>query len=137
MDKGDEILATALSVWSGYDSIYEHFYQVMEAGTGENFGRTRHHLHAAIESWTSEQRLEMIKLHLDAQCGGLDNAGPADVAPFEVAVPRLLQINGIVGFYKVPRAFIHLYVHAHLFKALELQGPLDLLDDFIDALSPQ
>ena len=137
MPKSDEILATALSVWSGYDSIYEHFYYVMEASTGENFGRTRQHLYAAIESWTSEQRLEMIKLHLDVLCGGLDKAGPADVAPFEVPVPRLLQINGIVGFYKVPRAFIHLYVHAHLFKALDLDGPLDLLDGFIDTLSPQ
>lgn len=137
MPKSDEILATALSVWSGYDSIYEHFYYVMEASTGENFGRTRHHLYAAIESWTAEQRLEVIRAYLEVRCGGLDNAGPADVEPFQVPISKLTQINGIVGFYKVPRAFIHLYVHAFLFKALGLEGPLDLLDGFIDDLSPQ
>lgn len=133
MRKGDEILVRALDRWGDHDTLYDHFYELLD-GAGE---RSSQHLHAAIEAHTSEQRMDFIQLHLHTSGKSLKDAKPEDVEQFEVPISKLMQINGIVGFYKVPRAFIHLYVHAWLCQALGMPSPLKELDLLLDELSPQ
>lgn len=133
MRKGDEILVRALDRWGDYSVFLDHFYELLR-GVEE---APAQHLHAAIEAWTSGQRLKMIEIHLESIGIGLDNAKPQDVEQFEVPIKKLMQINGVVGFYKVPRAFIHLYVHAWLCRALGKPNPLKELDLLLDELSPQ
>lgn len=132
MRKGDEILLKALDCWGEYDVTYAYFHQLLH-GAEE---RPSQHLHAAIEAWTSGQRLKMIEAHLGSLGVGLDDAKPQDVEQFEVPIKKLMQVNGIVGFYKVPRAFMHLYVHAWLCEALGMPSPLKELDLLLDELSP-
>lgn len=130
---GDEIVHMVLGHWGNYDETYDRFHNLLADAMGDGYETFRRAMLSAIEAWTADQRLEMLTFHW-SQYGGLQNVPAAETVRFYPSAETMVRLNVVVQSYKVPRTFLHLYVHAHLFHELGRPSPLAGLDMLVEEL---
>lgn len=120
MTRGHVILRRALSCWSQTDEVVCDYAVLHD--TLPNGSEAQLYLLSSLERYIMATRVEI----LDARWGGISQATPADAREVEVGPETMSKLNGIIGFYGVNRAFLFLYLHAHL---LSLGGEFEALDE--------
>lgn len=130
---GNQVVELALYHWGNFDEMYDNFQTLFINATRDGYETAQRALLTAIEVWTADQRLSMLTEHWSGY-GGLQNVPAAETVRFYPSAETMVRLNVIVQTYKVPRTFLHLYVHAHLFSQLGKPSPLAGLDMLVEEL---
>ena len=130
---GEEIVCMALGNWGHFDDTYDRFHDLLADAVGDEYAAFRRAMLTAIETWTADQRLSMLTEHW-SEYGGLQNVPAAETNRFYPSAETMVRLNVVVQSYKVPRTFLHLYVHAHLFHELGRPNPVASLDGLVEYL---
>lgn len=120
-----------LNAWKPYSLPVAQYAELHEELTQYGCDGVEHLL-GSLERYIQWQRMDLL-----AKEWGVNFGTPAQAE--QVTIPRetMIRINGVLGFYGVPRTGIFLYVHAYLFQALKLDGPWEDLMKVVDQLDPR
>ena len=132
MASSTNILQRALNAWGLYTHTYERFALLNES-LSDSTPEVLTHFHASLERYIQQERMYLLEKHW----GGLGTATPAQAEEINVPAYLMVQVNGIVNHYGIPRVFLFLYVHAYLWSKVMKTGPLEVLNDLVDELDPR
>lgn len=135
MANSAEILQRALNAWGLYTKTYERYALLNEALAEEGAsGDVLNYFLGSLERHVQSERIRMLEKHWD---GGVAEATPVQASLIAPPSQDMVRVNGIVGFYGVNRVFLFLYVHAYLWDKVLGTGPLPVLENLLDELSPR
>lgn len=117
---GDMLLIHTLSIWADFDQFLANvslaLYELDIAGTG---APVKSMLHSVVEGYVAYHRNELLQAHYVQAFGGIENVSPQDIETIMIPLDEARMLNVVMAFYKIPRAFAHLYHHAHLLHYLD------------------
>lgn len=127
-----KVLQQVLDTWKPYSLPVAQYAELHEELTQYGCDGVEHLL-GSLERYIQWQRMDL----LGKEWGCVSDGTPAQAE--KITVPRdiMIRLNGVLGFYGVPRTAIFLYVHAYLFDALDLDGPWEELMKVVDQLDPR
>lgn len=118
---GDMIVLHALRAWADLDTFMDHMSLALyelEIENRDNAG-VQSLLYAAIEARINTERLELLQNHYDKQFGGQENVTPEAIQALNLSLDEVHKLYAVQAFYKIPRVFMGLYVHAHILHYLD------------------
>lgn len=152
-EKARKITQDLLDLWG--DDMFLAGIGVAHSELGNNdipddeLESTRVRLLDAVTAYITATRLYYITGYFNQLCGGIGNSTPAQ-AEFLDAPPTVrVRLNQIAGHYGLHRAFLHLYLYAHVLHGLDCQGYLEMpsgsgnntildeMNDLLDRLDPR
>lgn len=126
-----ELLYEALNLWGRYAENYNHYEDLLHWSEGHDFAASRNAVLTAIRAWTQDERIQLLKEHWGKEYGGFANVPVEATVRFSPPHEKLVKLNHLIEFSRMPREVLHLYVHAHLFRQLRMPGPLVELDTMV------
>lgn len=127
------VMRHALDAWGGYSTVLSNLSDVWVLTTPKRFDKVHQHVGFAIQEFCLQERGDILSEHFK-KFGGHSRVPKDEVDRLNPPEEVMRKLNMACGFHKIDRAFIHLYLHAHLYRAMGQQGPIDELDKILEKL---
>lgn len=129
--KRNRIIGAALANWALYDTFIERLL-VAKTELPRTYPTVTERINNVLEEYVVSHRMLTLNDYYDTEWGGIANATPERVKQFSPPVEKLTKLNAVVGFYHLPRLFIHLYSLAWIYETIGKPGPWDELDALVE-----
>lgn len=102
---GRDVLDRAFQAIYGMDALVDN-YALTYANLGHcvEMREAELHLLTSLERYIAQTRVQLA-----------EKFGPFTADQLDVGTQKMMQLNGLVGLFNIPRTFIWLYLHVHLY----------------------
>lgn len=126
---GEQVMNQAFGALYGMDALVDN-YSLTYSNLDHNpdMEEAKMYLLASLERYIARMRLTLVARNIE-KLEGIN---------WDIPAEAMFRLNGIVGFYSVPRTFLWLYIHAHLYALIsDNTDYLDRFDALVVELQPE